>query len=107
MLQMDLPHINVLTKIDKVAGYDPLPFDLDFYTDVLYSPPEAWHTGTNEACQTDDHFTAEVNASATINFVGECPSRRVLSKIFMHSHRQPYLGRGHAQQRERRALRAG
>jgi hypothetical protein len=34
MLQMDLPHINVLTKIDKVASYDPLPFALDFYTDV-------------------------------------------------------------------------
>ncbi|CRK30360.1 hypothetical protein BN1708_000892 [Verticillium longisporum] len=34
MLQMDLPHINVLSKIDKVASYDPLPFNLDFYTDV-------------------------------------------------------------------------
>ncbi|KAJ4389838.1 hypothetical protein N0V93_007310 [Gnomoniopsis smithogilvyi] len=34
MMQMDLPHINVLTKIDKVADYDPLPFNLDFYTEV-------------------------------------------------------------------------
>jgi GPN-loop GTPase len=34
MLQMDLPHINVLTKIDRVASYDPLPFNLDFYTDL-------------------------------------------------------------------------
>lgn len=34
MLQMDLPHINVLSKIDKVASYSPLPFNLDFYTDV-------------------------------------------------------------------------
>lgn len=34
MLQMDLPHINVLTKIDKLASYDPLPFNLDFYTEV-------------------------------------------------------------------------
>ncbi|KAK4236257.1 hypothetical protein C8A03DRAFT_45727 [Achaetomium macrosporum] len=34
MLQMDLPHINVLTKIDKIASYDPLPFNLDFYTQV-------------------------------------------------------------------------
>ena len=34
MLQMDLPHINVLTKIDRVADYDPLPFNLDFYTEV-------------------------------------------------------------------------
>lgn len=34
MLQMDLPHINVLTKIDKVSAYDPLPFSLDYYTEV-------------------------------------------------------------------------
>lgn len=34
MLQMDLPHINVLTKIDKVASYESLPFNLDFYTEV-------------------------------------------------------------------------
>src|SRR5690606_29544327 len=34
MLQMDLPHLNVLTKIDKLSTYDPLPFNLDFYTEV-------------------------------------------------------------------------
>lgn len=34
MLQMDLPHLNVLTKIDKLSSYDPLPFNLDFYTEV-------------------------------------------------------------------------
>ena len=31
---MDLPHVNVLSKIDKMASYDPLPFDLDYYTEV-------------------------------------------------------------------------
>jgi len=34
MLQMDLPHLNVLTKIDKISEYGPLPFNLDFYTNV-------------------------------------------------------------------------
>ena len=34
MIQMDMPHINVLSKIDKVHAYDELPFNLDFYTDV-------------------------------------------------------------------------
>lgn len=34
MLQMDLPHLNVLTKIDNLASYPPLPFNLDFYTEV-------------------------------------------------------------------------
>jgi len=31
---MDLPHLNVMTKIDKLSTYGPLPFNLDFYTDV-------------------------------------------------------------------------
>lgn len=31
---MDLPHLNVMTKIDKLSSYPPLPFNLDFYTDV-------------------------------------------------------------------------
>lgn len=34
MLQLDLPHINVLTKIDNLSNYPPLPFNLDFYTEV-------------------------------------------------------------------------
>ncbi|KAH8894094.1 hypothetical protein GQ53DRAFT_780210 [Thozetella sp. PMI_491] len=34
MLQLDLPHVNVLTKIDKISSYDTLPFNLDFYTEV-------------------------------------------------------------------------
>ena len=34
MLQMDLPHLNVLTKIDNLVNYGPLPFNLDFYTEV-------------------------------------------------------------------------
>jgi hypothetical protein len=34
MLQMDLTHINVLTKIDNLHKYPPLPFNLDYYTDV-------------------------------------------------------------------------
>ena len=34
MLQLDLPHLNVLTKIDNLASYPPLPFNLDFYTEV-------------------------------------------------------------------------
>jgi len=31
---MDLPHLNVLTKIDSLHNYPPLPFNLDFYTEV-------------------------------------------------------------------------
>ncbi|KAF2734958.1 hypothetical protein EJ04DRAFT_391454, partial [Polyplosphaeria fusca] len=34
MLQMDLPHLNVLTKIDNLKNYPDLPFNLDYYTEV-------------------------------------------------------------------------
>lgn len=34
MLQLDLPHINVLSKIDILRDYGPLAFNLDFYTEV-------------------------------------------------------------------------
>ncbi|KAF9068404.1 hypothetical protein BDP27DRAFT_1383630 [Rhodocollybia butyracea] len=34
MLQLELPHINVLSKIDLLAKYGDLDFNLDFYTEV-------------------------------------------------------------------------
>lgn len=34
MLQLDLTHLNVLTKIDTLATYPPLTFNLDFYAEV-------------------------------------------------------------------------
>lgn len=34
MLQLDLTHVNVLTKIDNLNKYPALPFNLDFYTEV-------------------------------------------------------------------------
>jgi hypothetical protein len=36
MLQVHLPHVNVMTKFDEMKKYsDQLPFNLDFYTEVL------------------------------------------------------------------------
>lgn len=34
MLQFDLPHVNVLTKIDNLSKYPDIAFNLDFYTEV-------------------------------------------------------------------------
>ncbi|KIN93523.1 hypothetical protein M404DRAFT_501925 [Pisolithus tinctorius Marx 270] len=34
MLQLELPHINVLSKIDLLSHYGDLDFNLDFYTEV-------------------------------------------------------------------------
>ncbi|XP_003386225.2 PREDICTED: GPN-loop GTPase 2-like isoform X2 [Amphimedon queenslandica] len=35
MLQIELPHVNILTKIDLLSKYKELPFDIDYYTDVM------------------------------------------------------------------------
>lgn len=34
MLQLDLPHVNVISKIDMLKSYGPLPMRLEFYTEV-------------------------------------------------------------------------
>ncbi|KAK6197408.1 uncharacterized protein RJT21DRAFT_123213 [Scheffersomyces amazonensis] len=34
MLQLDLPHVNVISKIDMLRQYGELPFRLDYYTEV-------------------------------------------------------------------------
>lgn len=34
MLQLELPHLNVLSKMDLITQYGDLPFNLDFYTEV-------------------------------------------------------------------------
>lgn len=34
MLQLDLPHVNVFSKIDLISNYGELPFNLDYYTEV-------------------------------------------------------------------------
>lgn len=42
MLQLDLPHVNVFSKIDLVSNYGELPFNLDYYTeaqDLSYLKP--------------------------------------------------------------------
>lgn len=34
MLQLEMPHINVISKIDKLKSYGNLPFRLDYYTEA-------------------------------------------------------------------------
>lgn len=35
MLHVSTPHLNVLTKVDLAEKYGRLPFNLEYYTDVL------------------------------------------------------------------------
>ncbi|KAK4688226.1 GPN-loop GTPase, partial [Tremellales sp. Uapishka_1] len=34
MLQLEMPHVNVLSKMDLLSTYGELPFNLDYYTEV-------------------------------------------------------------------------
>lgn len=35
MLQIELPHINVMSKVDQIQKFGKLNYNIDFYTDVL------------------------------------------------------------------------
>ncbi|XP_072277508.1 GPN-loop GTPase 2 [Pyxicephalus adspersus] len=35
MLHVQLPHINILSKVDLIEQYGPLAFNIDFYTEVM------------------------------------------------------------------------
>lgn len=35
MLQLELPHVNILSKMDLIKQYGKLQFNIDYYTDVL------------------------------------------------------------------------
>ncbi|SCU78445.1 LAMI_0A04654g1_1 [Lachancea mirantina] len=50
MLMMDLPHVNVFSKIDMLKSYGDLPFRLDYYTEVQeleYLRPYIDHEGSS------------------------------------------------------------
>jgi GPN-loop GTPase len=45
MLQLGLPHINILSKVDLLKNYDNLPFNLSFYTELVDLTPMARYVG--------------------------------------------------------------
>ncbi|XP_038715865.1 GPN-loop GTPase QQT1 isoform X2 [Tripterygium wilfordii] len=68
MLHLELPHINVLSKIDLIESYGRLAFNLDFYTDVqdlsylekhLDQDPRAakYRKLTKELCDVIENFS--------------------------------------------------
>lgn len=69
MLQLDLPHLNVLTKIDNLSNYAPLPFNLDFYTEVQDLSYLLPHLEAESSRLSNDKFSA-LN-SAIIELVEE------------------------------------
>ncbi len=39
MVQLEMPHVNILSKIDLLDSYGELPFQLDFFTEVSLAQP--------------------------------------------------------------------
>ncbi|EDU42092.1 ATP-binding domain 1 family member B [Pyrenophora tritici-repentis Pt-1C-BFP] len=64
MLQMDLPHLNVLTKIDNLRNYPDLPFNLDFYTEVQDLHYLLPHLNREQASGIPGPTTARTNETA-------------------------------------------
>ena len=51
MLQLELPHVNVLSKVDLLESYGTLAYNLNFYTQCsdirkLVENDKAWDNGT-------------------------------------------------------------
>ncbi|KMT19104.1 hypothetical protein BVRB_1g015010 [Beta vulgaris subsp. vulgaris] len=68
MLHMELPHVNVFSKIDLIESYGKLAFNLDYYTDVqdlsylqqsLDQDPRAakYRKLTKELCEVIENFS--------------------------------------------------
>lgn len=39
MLHLELPHVSLLSKMDLLPSYGPLPLNLDFYTEACSPAP--------------------------------------------------------------------
>eukprot|EP00536_Pseudo-nitzschia_multiseries_P007424 jgi/Psemu1/240224/estExt_Genewise1.C_1750063 len=60
MLKLELPTVNVLSKIDLLANYGPLPFSLEFFTDcqdLERLVPYLQHQGDFDLNENEDDFT--------------------------------------------------
>lgn len=61
--------LSVLAASALVAAQDS-GTPIDFYTEVLYAPPSAWHSSLNDPCGAIDHYTTDPNAYLQVNFTG-------------------------------------
>lgn len=79
MLQLELPHVNVFSKIDLVEKYGPLDFSLEYYTEVSNlhhlqhvldknGPTSEKFKGLNEAlCELIEDFGLVSFAALSVN----------------------------------------
>ncbi|CAK9079219.1 GPN-loop GTPase 2 (ATP-binding domain 1 family member B), partial [Durusdinium trenchii] len=72
MLRLELPHVNVLSKVDLVESQGTLHFNLDFYTDVMdldyllpLLPSTPMYGGQSEAFETDAKEVQEPSSRPT------------------------------------------
>jgi len=55
MIRLELPHVNVLSKVDLIQQYGKLNFDIDFYTDVQDLAYLTATIGKQPKCEEDHH----------------------------------------------------
>ena len=77
MLRLALPHVNVLSKIDLLKHYDTLPFQLNFFTELLDLTPMAAlvgkkvkHLKVNDFPSEDDNDDNDGNENTNVEGVG-------------------------------------
>jgi len=59
MIQLEMPHINVLSKVDLIEQYGPLPFNLEFFTDLQDMERLLPYLDSSPASAYDEHGAAE------------------------------------------------
>jgi len=66
MLRLGLPHVNILSKVDLLSLYGALPFNLDFYTEMLDLTPLARYVGHNFKEYSVDDFGSDDDGMAEL-----------------------------------------
>jgi hypothetical protein len=88
MLRMELPTVSVLSKIDLLVSYGPLPFALDFFTECqdLDRLLPFLHGGSTENSEDYDNITAFDGADYTEDSDYQIARQRTRSSPFFRKH---------------------
>eukprot|EP01034_Spumella_vulgaris_P021425 gene21425-27455_t len=86
MLRLGLPHVNVLSKVDLLSLYGPLPFNLDFFTELMNLAPLAKYIGApvdtvSAKVQSSDGDEQDDTSSAPPSAASLTPLQRKLVRM--------------------------
>ena len=63
MIRLELPHVNVLSKVDLIQQYGKLAFDIDFYTQVQDLSYLVRNMGKKPVCEADHEHGEKCNVN--------------------------------------------